>query len=99
MSKSPTLRNIDDNFSKIKGKLGMKKDKSDSNMYGKGRIIFIVLYLFVTLTALICAKPKIICKEKKPYDTDEKREICYSNLSLFYLLLQIPLVIYLMCSF
>lgn len=96
MSKSPTLNNIDKNFSKLKRKLGLKSNNNDES--SKCFVLIVILYLFVTLLLVLYYKPKHICHEKKPYEEDCDYKISYSKLLLFYLLLQIPLLIYIMFS-
>jgi len=100
MSKSPTLHSIEDNFSRIKRKLGLKRDKSNGSNgsnRSNGNIIFTLLYMIVTLVVLISFKPKIVCKEKMPYEDGNESKISYTRFLLFYILLQIPLFIYIMC--
>lgn len=95
MRKSPTLNSIDKNFSKLKRKLGVRSN--DHNTTSKYFSLIIILYLFVTLLFLLYYKPKQICHEKRPYE-EENYNISYSKLFLYYLLLQIPLFIYILCS-
>ena len=96
MSKSPTLNSIDKNFSKLKRKLGLKSNNDDES--SKCFVIIVILYLFVTLLLLLYYKPKQVCHEKKPYEEDNEYKILYSRLLLCYLLLQIPLLIYVIFS-
>ena len=96
MRKSPTLNSIDKNFSKLKRKLGLRS--SDDNTTSKYFSLIIILYLFVTLLLLLYYKPKQICHEKRPYEEEDNYKISYSKLFLYYLLLQIPLFIYILCS-
>jgi hypothetical protein len=93
MSKSPTLHNIEDNFSRIKRKLGLKRDKSNPT-----KSIFILLYMVVTFIILLYFKPRIVCKEKMPYyNQPDKPDVSNTRFILFYVLLQIPLLIYITC--
>lgn len=96
MSKSPTLNNIDKNFSKLKRKFGLKSDNNDES--SKCFVFIVILYLFVTLLLLLYYKPKHVCHEKRPYEDDGDYKISYSKLLLCYLILQIPLLIYVMFS-
>lgn len=95
MSKSPTLHSIEDNFSKIKRKLGLKTNKTNGNGRSNN-IIFTSLYMIVIFILLISFKPKIVCKEKMPYDDGNECKISYTRFLLFYIILQIPLFIYIM---
>ena len=92
MRKSPTLNTIDKNFSKLKKKFGIKSNDTNSKYFS----FIIILYIFVTFLLLLYYKPKQICKEKMPYE--ESNNISYSKFLLYYLLLQIPLFIYIICS-
>lgn len=95
MRKSPTLNSIDKNFSKMKRKLGIKSSDDNTSKYFS---LIIILYLFISLLFLLSYKPKQICHEKRPYEEEDNYKISYSKFFLCYLLLQIPLFIYILCS-
>jgi len=84
MGKSPSLDVINKNFSTIKDKLNKKK---------KIKILFVILYLLLTLYLLIRYKPKMICHDTKDF-MEDKRKISYSKFILYYLFIQIPLFLY-----
>jgi hypothetical protein len=92
MSKSPTLTVMYKNFSKMKRKYGVKDDQN-SNVKGI-KILLIILYIFFTFSLLSYYKPKVICENDILKD---ENNISYSKFILFYLLLQLPLLIYLKC--
>jgi len=92
MGKSPTINKIEDNFSKIKRRLGIKYDEDNTNK-SNIKIVISLLYIGVTFLLLILYKPKVIY-EDKPYDYDNKSKISYSKLFLYYLIIQVPLVLY-----
>lgn len=95
MGKSPTLNNIDKNFSRLKKKLGLGYDNYDDSKYF---YIIVIMYLFLSLLILLYYKPKNICNDKRPYEYESEYKISYSKFLLYYLLLQMPLLIYIMCS-
>ena len=99
MRKSPTLHSIEDNFSRIKRKLGLKSDRSGNGSNSNINIIFTLLYMIVTLVLLISFKPKIVYKKTMPYDDGSKCKISYTRFLLFYIILQLPLFIYIMCKY
>jgi hypothetical protein len=91
MNKSPTLYNIENNFSQIKRKLGIKRDIKDKS----NNFIIVILYMTVVLTILLYFKPKFICNQLRPYDdNNESRKLSYIKFVLFYLLLNIPLFLF-----
>lgn len=92
MGKSPTINKIEDNFSKIKRRLGIKDEIDDSNRNVR-KIVISVLYIVVTFLLLFLYKPKIVCDDK-PYDNDNIKSISYSKFLLYYLLIQTPIVLY-----
>jgi ABC-type oligopeptide transport system ATPase subunit len=85
MGKSPSLDVINDNFLNIKDKLNKKK---------KITFLFVILYLFLSLYLLIKYKPKMVCKNNTTDFIDDRKTISYTKFVLYYLLIQIPLFLY-----
>ena len=85
MGKSPTLDVINNNFSSIKDKLNKKK---------KILFLFVILYLFLSLYLLLKYKPKMICKNNTNDFMEDRKTISYTKFTLYYLLIQIPLLLY-----
>jgi hypothetical protein len=86
MGKSPSLDIIKNNLSGIKKKLENNKKNIT--------FLFIILYLFLTLYLLLRYKPKLICHDTSDILQDRKN-ISYTKFILYYLLIQIPIFLYL----
>lgn len=85
MPKSPSLDIINNNFLNIKNKLDKKKNLLT--------FLFIFIYMFTTLFLLLKYKPKIICNDN--ISINNNKTISYTKLVLYYLIIQIPLFLYL----
>jgi hypothetical protein len=86
MPSSPTLTEFNNKL----------KDRGFKHFYSinvKSYSYLIVIYPIIVLYALLVGKPKIILKENI-YDKDDKDEISYDKLIIWYILLQIPVFFY-----
>jgi hypothetical protein len=90
MPSSPTITEFNN---KLKGRYGIKNFYSIAT---KSYSYFIVIYPVIVLLALLIIKPKMILKEKHDLleENNETCEISYDKLIIWYLLLQMPVFVY-----
>ena len=97
MPKSPTLEKISDAFKKIKERLNTQATK---NNIPKKIYYSLLFYPIIVLCILIYIKPKIILQNDRNTILSKKDSytISYPKLMLWFLLLQLPLILYIFLS-
>lgn len=97
MAKSPTLDKISESFKKIRERLNSHAIKNNIPKKIYYRFLF---YPVIILAILIYLKPKIILEHNRNVILSKKDsyKISYSKLMLWFVLLQLPLILYIFLS-